>query len=151
MAMLVMALGPRREVASLEATASASGCCRGNTAGARGAGLMPRRHRTQAGRTRARQPGPRRAGFLDALRATVHWLSLADGWRRRAGRPAGSRIACAISPMLSSTPRGSARGGTLVWETPRLMSWAPGGTPSWRLGSLAPGRSATRVSCSVLG
>ena len=43
-AMLVMALGPRREVASLEATAIASGCCRGNTAGARGAGLMPRRH-----------------------------------------------------------------------------------------------------------
>ena len=44
---------------------------------------MPRRHRTQAGRTRVRQPGPRRAGLPDALRATVHWLSLADGRRRR--------------------------------------------------------------------
>ena len=82
-AMLVVALGPRREVASLEATAIASSGCRGNTAGARGAGLMPRRHRTQAGRTRARQPGSRRAGLPDALRAPVHCLSLADGRRRR--------------------------------------------------------------------
>ena len=80
--MLVVALGPRprREVASLEATAIVSGGCRGNTAGARGAGLMPRRHRTQAGRTCVRQPGPRRAGFLDELRATVYWLSLRSGW-----------------------------------------------------------------------
>ena len=82
-AMLAVALGPRREVASLDATAVASGGCRGNTAGARGAGLMPRRHSTQAGRTRARQPEPRHAGFFDALRATVHWLSVADGRRRR--------------------------------------------------------------------
>ena len=80
--MPVVALSPRHEVASLEATAIASGGCRGNTAGARGAGLMPRRHRTQAGRTRVRQPGSRRTGFPDALRATVHWLSLADGRRR---------------------------------------------------------------------
>ena len=82
-AMFVVAHGPRSEVASLEATAIASGGCRGNTAGARGAGLMPRRHRAQAGRTRAWQPGPRRAGLPDALRATVHWLSVADGRRRR--------------------------------------------------------------------
>ena len=81
--MLVVALSPRSEVASLEATAIASGGCRGNTAGARGAALMPRRHRMQVGRTRARQPGPRRAGLPDALRATVHWLSVADGRRRR--------------------------------------------------------------------
>ena len=81
--MLVVALGPRREVASLAATAIASGGCRGNTASARGAGLMPRRHRTQAGRARCRQAGHRRAGLPDALRATVHWLSLADGRRRR--------------------------------------------------------------------
>ena len=67
----------------MEATAIASGGCRGNTAGARGAGLIPRRHRAQAGRTRARQPGPRRAGFPDAPGATVHWLSMADGRRRR--------------------------------------------------------------------
>ena len=116
-AMLVVALGPRREVASLEATAIASGGCRGNTAGARGAGLMPRRHRTQAGRIRAKQPGPRRAGLHDALRATIHWLSVADGRRRRSEdreprREAGSQTAYATSPMLSGTPRGSARGGT---------------------------------------
>ena len=80
--MLVVALGPRNGVASMEATAIASGGCRGNTASARGAGLMPRRHRAQAGRTRARQPGPRRAGLPDALKATVHWLSMADGRRR---------------------------------------------------------------------
>ena len=73
--MLVVALGPRSEVASLEATAIASGGCRGNTAG----GLMSRRHRAPTGRTRARQPGPRRAGLPEALRATVHWLSMADG------------------------------------------------------------------------
>ena len=60
-AMLVVALGPRHEVASLEATAIASGGCRGNTASARGAGPMPRRHRAQAGRARSKQPGPRRA------------------------------------------------------------------------------------------
>ena len=83
MTMLVVALSPRSEVASLEATAIASGGCRGNTAGARGAGLMPRRHRMQVGRTRARQPGPRRAGLPDALKATVHWLSVADGRRHR--------------------------------------------------------------------
>ena len=81
--MLVVALGPRSEVASLEATAVASSGCRGNTAGAGGAGLMPRRHRMQVGRFRARQLGPRSAGFPDALRATVHWLSVADGRRRR--------------------------------------------------------------------
>ena len=94
--MLVVALGPRSEVASLDATAIASGGCRGNTAGTRGTGLMPRRHKAPAGRTRARQPGPS-AGLPDALRATVHWLSVADGRRRRsedreprreAGRPA---------------------------------------------------------------
>ena len=43
-AMLVVALGPRSRVASLEATAISSGGCRGNTAGARGTGLTPRRH-----------------------------------------------------------------------------------------------------------
>ncbi len=80
-ALLVVALGTRREMAGLEATAIASGGCRGNTAGARGTGLMPRRHRAVEGRVRSRPPGPRRAGLPDALRATVHWLSLADELR----------------------------------------------------------------------
>ena len=81
--MLAVALGPRGRVASLEAAAIASGGCRGNTASARGTGLMPRRHRTQAGRARTRQPGHRRAGLPDALKATAHWLPTADGKRRR--------------------------------------------------------------------
>ena len=77
-AMRVVALGPRRGVASLEATAIASGGCRGNTAGARGAGLMPRCHRTQAGRARSKQPGPRPDGLPDALRANP--LAVPSGW-----------------------------------------------------------------------
>ena len=44
---------------------------------------MPRRRRAQAGRVRSKQTSPRRASFLDALRATVHWLSLAGSRRRR--------------------------------------------------------------------
>ena len=103
-AMLVVALGPRREVASLEATAIASGGCRGNTAGARGAGLMPRRHHTQAGLARSRQSGPRRAGLLDALRATVHWLSLADGRRRRSEDRTPRREAGRLTDRLRDFP-----------------------------------------------
>ena len=103
-AMLVVALGPRSEVASLEATAIASGGCRGNTAGARGAGLMPRRHKAPAGRTRARQPGPRRAGLPDALRATVHWLSVADGRRRRSEDREPRREAGRLTDRLRDLP-----------------------------------------------
>ena len=103
-AMLVVALGPRREVASLEATAITSGGCRGNTAGARGAGLMLRRHLTQASRIRSRQPGPRRAGFLVALRATVHWLSLADGRRRRSEDRGPRREASRLTDCLRDFP-----------------------------------------------
>ena len=77
--MLAVALSPRNEVASLEATALASGGCCGNTAGARGAGLMPRRHRMQVGRTRTRQLGPRRAGLPDALKATYRPLFVRGG------------------------------------------------------------------------
>ena len=94
-AMLVVALGQRREVASLEAAAIASGGCRGNTSGARGAGLMPRRHGGGHHLRRRRPPGRRRAGLPDALRASLHWLAQADGRlcksegrgaRREAGR-----------------------------------------------------------------
>ena len=102
--MLVVALGPRSEVASLGATAIASGGCRGNTAGARGAGLMPRRHRAQVGRTRARQPGPRRACLPGALRATVHWLSVADGRRRRSEDREPRREAGRLTDRLRDFP-----------------------------------------------
>ena len=103
-AMLVVALGPRREVTSLEATAIASGCCRGNTASARGAGLTLRRHRAQVGRTRARQPLPKRAGLPDALRATVHWLSVADGRRRRSEDREPRREAGRLRDRLRDLP-----------------------------------------------
>ena len=102
--MLVVALGPRSRVASLEATAIASGGCRGNAAGARGTGLMPRRHRAPAGRTRARQRGHRRAGFPDALRATVHWLSTADGARRRSEEREPRREAGRFTDRLRDFP-----------------------------------------------
>ena len=103
-AMLVVALSPRSEVANLEATAIASGGCRGNTASARGAGLMPRRHRAQVGRTRARQPEPKRAGLPDALRATVHWLSVADGRRRRPEDREPHREAGRLTDRLRDLP-----------------------------------------------
>ena len=102
--MLVVALGPRREVASLEATAISSGGCRGNTASARGAGLMPRRHRAQAGRVRCEQPGPRLAGLPDALRATIHWLSLADGRRRRSENREPRKEAGRLTDRLRDLP-----------------------------------------------
>ena len=102
--MLVVALDPGNEVASMEATAIASGGCRGNTAGARGAGLMPRRHRAQAGRTRARQPGPRRAGLPDALNTTVHWLSMVDGRRRRSEDREPRREAGRLTDRLRDLP-----------------------------------------------
>ena len=119
--MLVVALGPRHEVASLEATAIASGGCRGNTAGARGAGLiMPRRRRAQAGRARSKQRGPRRA-FLTRLEPQsigCPWRIAGDAGLRiasRAGRRASSWTACAtLSFVPNSTPRGSARGGALA-------------------------------------
>ena len=101
-AMLVVALGPRSEVA--RATAIASGGCRGNTAGARGAGLMPRRHRALAGRARTRQPRPRRAGLPDALRATVHWLALADGRLRRSEDREPRREAGRLTDRLRDLP-----------------------------------------------
>ena len=155
-AMLVVALGPRSEVASLDATAIASGGCRGNTAGARGAGLMPRRHRTQVGRTRARQPGPRRAGAPDALRATVHWLSVADGRRRRSEDREPRKEAGPLTDRLRDPPyaeqyaaRQRARWHLGLGEGP-VDLLGTRGTPSWLPGSLAPGKSATRVSCSVL-
>ena len=155
-AMLVVALGPRREVASLEATAIAFGGCLGNTAGARGTGLMPRRHRTQAGRARAKQPGPRRAGLPDAFRATVHWLFLADGWRRRSEDREPRKEASRLTDRLRDFPFAEQYA---VWQRAR---WHLGlgrspvdvlstlGTPSWRPGSPALGKSATRASYSVL-
>ena len=103
-AMLVVALGPRSRVASLEATAIASGGCRGNTAGARGTGLMPRRHGAQTGRARARQPEPRRAGLPDALRATVHWLSAADSRRLRSEKREPRREAGRLTDRLRELP-----------------------------------------------
>ena len=135
MATFAVALGPRREVASLEATAIASGGCRGNTAGARGAGLMLRRRRTQAGRARSRQPGPRRAGLFDALRATVHWLSQADGRRRRSEDREPRREAGRLTDRLRDLPFAEQYAG---WQR------------AWRLGSPAQDRSATRISCSAL-
>ena len=119
--MLVVALGPRREVASLGATDVASGGCRGNTAGARGAGLMLRRHRTQAGRTRASNPAPGGPASLTRSepRSTGCPLRTADaaGLRivSREGKRAGSQAACATSPSPNNTPRGSVRGGTSAW------------------------------------
>ena len=103
-AMLVVALGPRREVASLESTAIASSGCRGNMAGARGAGLMLRRHRTQARQARSKQHGPQRADLPDALRATVHWLSLADGRRRRSEDREPRREAGQLTDRLRGLP-----------------------------------------------
>ena len=103
-AMLVVALGPRRAVASMEATAIASGSCRGNTAGARGAGLMPRRHRTQPGRVRGKRPRPRRSGLPDALRATVHWLSLADSRSLRSEAREPRREAGRLTDRLRDLP-----------------------------------------------
>ena len=102
--MLVVALGPRQAVASMEATAIASGGCRGNTAGARGAGLMPRRHRTQPGRVRSKRPRPRRSGLPDALRATVHWLSLADSRSRRSEAREQRREAGQLTDRLRDLP-----------------------------------------------
>ena len=103
-AMLAVASGPGREIASLEATTIASGGCRGNTAGARGTGLMPRRHRVRAGRIRSKQPGPRRAGLLDAPQATVHWLSLADDRRHRAESREPRREAGRLTDRLRDLP-----------------------------------------------
>ena len=65
---------------------------------------MPRRHRTQAGRTRSRQPCPRRAGLPDALRATIHWLSLADGRRRRSEDREPRREAGQLTDRLRGLP-----------------------------------------------
>ena len=103
-AMLVVALSPRNEIASMEATAIASGGCRGNTAGARGEGLMPRRHKAQVRRTRAWQPEPKRAGLPDALKATVHWLSMADGRRRRSEEREPRREAGRLTDRLRDLP-----------------------------------------------
>ena len=155
--MLVVALGPRREVASLEATAIAPGGCRGNTAGARGAGLLPRRHCPQAGRTRARQSGPRRAGLPDALRATVHWLSLADGRRRRSEDREPRREAGRLTDRLRDFPVAEL---TVRRVAARAVALRPGGGSGRRprhQGGHPPGGSVRRhrtgllrVSCSAL-
>ena len=65
---------------------------------------MPRCHRTPAGRARARQPGHRRAGLPDALRATVHWLSTADGRRRRSDDREPRREAGRLTDCLRDFP-----------------------------------------------
>ena len=82
--MLVVALGSRPDVSGMEAAAIASGGCRGNTAGTRGTGLMPRRHGQRPGHVRGRMPPQCRPGPADAVRATVHWLARAETRQHRA-------------------------------------------------------------------
>ena len=65
---------------------------------------MPSRHKAQAGRARARQPGHRRAGLPDALRATAHWLSTADGRRRRSEDREPRREAGRLTDRLRDLP-----------------------------------------------
>ena len=68
--------------------------------------VFPRIHQkcTYMGRTRARQPGPRCAGLLDALRATVHWLSVADGRRPRSEDREPRREAGRLTGRLRDLP-----------------------------------------------
>ncbi len=102
--MLVVALGARPQMAGMEAAAIAAGGCRGNTAGTRGTGLMPRRHKQRSGAARCRPPPGERAGPADVLRAAVHWLAGADARRAKADGRAPRREAARCTEQVRSLP-----------------------------------------------
>ena len=102
--MLVVALGTRPDISGMEAAAIASGGCRGNTAGTRGTGLMPRRHGQRHGHCRGRLPPQSRPGPADAVRATVHWLAGAKARQRKAETRRPRREAAASMARVRRLP-----------------------------------------------